>query len=973
MHLDFFPATGLDSSLITAVLIGLYVRFFFTEAFGWTFSGLVVPGYLASVAVVLPVSAAVTVCEAVVTLLCVQGLCAVLSRAHLGTPVFGRDRFLWIVVMSVAVRLLFEGTLAEPLRRMVLTAWGVDPSEGFGFYGVGLVLVPLFANACWKPGLTRGLGQNLVVTALTYVALRTLLSFTNLTLGSLQLSFERIALDFAASPKAYLLIAAGALLASRANLRFGWDTSGVMIPGLLCLGWFVPERALLTVFEASLLALLAVLFLRLPGPRAWNVEGPRRIVLVFSLGYALQFVLLHLLPNLPAMHDLRGVGYLLSSLLAVKIWQKKNPALVVVPALALSLLGLVSGSLLGYGLSSAFAALEDDAPPQVVAEGEAASECAAASTLRHELWTSRARVATSGPSKAAPRIANDELGRFGQLVHALDEAKRAPCGELPALRAAAATLGLSLADVSDDSAGEFLVLREQAAVARALRGFGTVLIARAPASRTALIVDDTLANGVDSDVLLALARRLKPAAILVNGLDRGQLRGDAQHERNTPLRSAASALSVVPLAVRATREASAALSRLVPEELTAALSAELGPLARTGFGAWSAELLLPEPARARLLAGFASQREEHALSALWTRAGRGPESPGRASSAELELWLDEVLRPALGAGEPKERADVERAADAAGISHWEVMQPRASVFAFGELPGDGGLAIWPGAAAAGPLVETLSMAPGMPELAARVARQLGARTFLVDGLSERARSHGDATRAAIALSAALPKLLVLVAEPDDRPTTLYVAHAQAWHDELLAKLAAAGLAPVVRISVDDRTPARVQALFEHRSAAPGATLVVSRTDRARFTPAGLAAVDRNLLARVHIPVLETSIEPHLLAACARGAHEHTADWVEAFVADAQRYAAERSAALLFGLSAHASRLGVTLEAVSDVESGDAFLIASRGGTTAAALLRDSDGVRRLACPSDAHALSAAIAARGAAVVIGGAP
>src|SRR5689334_2125076 len=95
MHLDFFPATGLDSSLITAVLVGLYVRFFFTEAFGWTFSGLVVPGYLASVAVVLPVSAFVTVGEALVTLLCVQGLCAVLSRARLGTPAFGRDRFIW--------------------------------------------------------------------------------------------------------------------------------------------------------------------------------------------------------------------------------------------------------------------------------------------------------------------------------------------------------------------------------------------------------------------------------------------------------------------------------------------------------------------------------------------------------------------------------------------------------------------------------------------------------------------------------------------------------------------------------------------------------------------------------------------------------------------------------------------------------------------------------------------------------------
>jgi hypothetical protein len=989
MHLDLFPATGLDSSLVTAVLVGLYVRFFLTESFGWTFSGLVVPGYLASVAVVLPVSAAVTVFEAIVTLLCVQALCAVLSRARLGTPVFGRDRFLWIVVTSVAVRLLFEGTLAEPLRHAALAMWGVDPSKGFGFYGIGLVLVPLFANACWKPGVTRGLFQNLAVTALTYGVLRALLACTNLSLGSLQLSFERIALDFAASPKAYLLIVAGALIASRANLRFGWDTSGVMIPGLLCLGWFVPERALLTLLEATVLAGLAALFLRLPGPREWNVEGPRRIVLVFSLAYALQFFVLHALPKLPAAHDLMGVGYLLSSLLAVKIWQKKNPALVVVPAFVLSLLGLVSGSLLGYGLSSAFAALDRGAAPPVTNTTDGAAECAPKITLRKALWISRTRLAAGSPSVSAPRVANDELGRFEELVRALSASTTQSCAQLEPLRATAFALGLRLGDAEDETAGEYLVLHERTDAARFLRGFGTVLIARSSRQKAAFVLDDAAASAPESDAVLALIRKLRPAAILVNGLDRTHLRGDAQVERNTPLRAAATGVGATPLALLATSAAEAGLSRFfVSDELASALTTELGPLSRTGFGAWSAELALPEASRARLLGTFADIQESHGLPALWTdRSRNAPDitsgSPAAASEVrtpstfELKLWLEQIVRPLLHTTGPAQESRVQltRAADALGSAHFQVFDQAALAFTFAAAePGDGGLAIWPGAAENKPFVESLSMAQGVPELSARVAAQLGARTLLVDGRSAAAHAFADATRAAVALSNGLPKTLVLLAEPSEEPTTLYLPHGEAWRAELLAALSALGLAPRVRVSLDDRTPLRVLTLFEHRTEAPGATLVVSRADRARFAPARLAEVDRNLLARVGVSLHEQTLSQRLQTACAPGAPKtSTPTWVEPFIADTQRYARERSAALLIGLHARFQKLGVALEVVSDPATGDAFLVASEPGTTVAALLHEGTGVGRLACPADARALAQASNARSAALIVGGKP
>ena len=49
-RLDVFPPNGLDRSLHAPILVGLLVVTFFTEAFGWTYAGLVVPGYLAAIA-----------------------------------------------------------------------------------------------------------------------------------------------------------------------------------------------------------------------------------------------------------------------------------------------------------------------------------------------------------------------------------------------------------------------------------------------------------------------------------------------------------------------------------------------------------------------------------------------------------------------------------------------------------------------------------------------------------------------------------------------------------------------------------------------------------------------------------------------------------------------------------------------------------------------------------------------------------
>lgn len=65
--LAIFPPHGLDQTIHVAVLLGVLLMLLFTEWFGWVSTGLVVPGYLASVLVIDPAAAAAIVMEGTAT------------------------------------------------------------------------------------------------------------------------------------------------------------------------------------------------------------------------------------------------------------------------------------------------------------------------------------------------------------------------------------------------------------------------------------------------------------------------------------------------------------------------------------------------------------------------------------------------------------------------------------------------------------------------------------------------------------------------------------------------------------------------------------------------------------------------------------------------------------------------------------------------------------------------------------------
>ncbi|HWN67301.1 MAG TPA: poly-gamma-glutamate biosynthesis protein PgsC/CapC [Haliangium sp.] len=351
---ELLPPHGLDQSILLAVLIGLVLILFLTEVFGWVFVGLVVPGYLASVALIQPASAIAVVFESLLTYGLAYLVSELFPRTQSWSPFFGRERFLMIVLVSVFVRQNSQIWMLPLLLGYVDQTFGTTLYTDLDFYSIGLVLIPLTANMFWKLGLWRGSLQVAVPTLITYSLLRfLLLPYTNLSFANLALTYENVALDFLGSPKAYMILLTGAFLAAQYNLRYGWDYSGILVPSLLALAWFTPLTVVVTLGEALLLFFVTRTVLGLPAIRRLNFEGPRKVSVVFTIGFILKYVvgwgLYYLAPD-ARVTDYFGFGYVLTSLLAAKMLTKKVIGRVLLPTAQVSLTAFLIGSVVGYGL-----------------------------------------------------------------------------------------------------------------------------------------------------------------------------------------------------------------------------------------------------------------------------------------------------------------------------------------------------------------------------------------------------------------------------------------------------------------------------------------------------------------------------------------------------------------------------------------------------------------------------------------------
>ena len=352
--LNIFPESALASSVVTTVWIGVFFVAFFNLRLGWVLSGLVVPGYMVPLLIIKPIAAGVVFAEGMLTYALVRFYSDVLA-ARLGwSNLFGRDRFLALVLAGVAVRVAMDGWLLPIVGEWFNATFNRTFDYRNNLHSFGLIIVSLIANNFWKSGLLRGAIPMVVTVGLTWLVVRHgLMSFTNFNINSLAYMYEDVAASILASPKAYIILITAAFIASRMNLVYGWDFSGILIPSLLALQWYQPIKILTSFLEAGIIILLAEAALRLPMFQGVTMEGARKLLLFFNISYLYKFALgyfaLWFLPELK-ITDLYGFGYLLPTLLAIKMHDKHIFARMTRATLQTSLMAILAATAIGFTL-----------------------------------------------------------------------------------------------------------------------------------------------------------------------------------------------------------------------------------------------------------------------------------------------------------------------------------------------------------------------------------------------------------------------------------------------------------------------------------------------------------------------------------------------------------------------------------------------------------------------------------------------
>ena len=354
--LTLFPFDSSALTVTTTVWLGVLVCVAFNLRFGWTLSGLVVPGYLTPLLMTRPLSVAVILVEAALVYLIAKVVSKWPSRLPYWSSFFGRDRFFFILMVSICVRVVMDGYLLPLMGNSIVNTFGSEFDVRDSLHSFGLIVVALIANYFWKPGLRKGLLPMAVSVGITYgLVVLVVVPYTNFAVGNLYLLYEDITSSLLASPKAYILIITTAYLASWINLRYAWDFNGILIPALLGILWNDPLKILISGVECMIVLSLAQTILKLPLLRGMTIEGGRKIAFFFTVCYVYRWVLCLCVPVLFPMAqvtDAFGYGFLLSTLVAIKIHDKKRAFAVLMGTAQVSMLGAVSGSVIGFAMLS---------------------------------------------------------------------------------------------------------------------------------------------------------------------------------------------------------------------------------------------------------------------------------------------------------------------------------------------------------------------------------------------------------------------------------------------------------------------------------------------------------------------------------------------------------------------------------------------------------------------------------------------
>jgi hypothetical protein len=317
-----------------------------------------------------------------------------------------------------------------------------------------------------------------VSVGITFLIVRFgLMVFTNFTISNISYMYDDLAASIQASPKAYLVLLTVAFVASRMNLLYGWDFSGILIPSLLALQWYQPHKLVMSFAEAFLILLIARGLMQTPLLRSANIEGARKLLLFFNIGYAYKIVLgyliMHALPE-TKITDAYGFGYLLSTLIALKMHDKDIAARLTRATLQTSLAGVAIASLVGFALTLLPLDALWQKPPKAALAGVVRRQ--SERSLAEQIREDKVLLYQAHKKGQVPLPLTRELDSFSRALTLLKGyVATADEGERAAATAYLGDIGYELLELED----RYLYLRESGPI----RGWGIFVLNQRPDSR----------------------------------------------------------------------------------------------------------------------------------------------------------------------------------------------------------------------------------------------------------------------------------------------------------------------------------------------------------------------------------------------------------------------------------------------------------------------------------------------------------
>jgi hypothetical protein len=353
--LPIFPEGGLSGSIVITVGVGVLVSAFYNLRFGWVLSGFVVPGYIIPLFINRPMIALIDIIEGILTYFIAYYIPNSLHHFKLCSTFFGRDGFYNIFLSSILVRVLFSFFLLPASFTFIYSIYGFSFSYEDNFQSFGIIIIALIANQFWTVGFKKGLVPFFVTLMTTYVLIRYgFMEWTNLRISEIGYLYDAALYNFFGSYKAYVILLVTALIASRMNLKYGWEYGGILLAALLALQWYFPVKLLITLAEAILIYSISRSVLKIPFFETANISRAREVVLFFRVGFVYKvifsWIMFFWFFDINA-GDLYGFGYLLSSFIAIKMYNSQMPIRVLSAIVQTSFVGFILGTIISILLT----------------------------------------------------------------------------------------------------------------------------------------------------------------------------------------------------------------------------------------------------------------------------------------------------------------------------------------------------------------------------------------------------------------------------------------------------------------------------------------------------------------------------------------------------------------------------------------------------------------------------------------------